>query len=91
MDSAYYMTVNLNEDKAKAEQEANDFILKYYGINFWKDKWGPFGSPQRVVERMEQFAQAGVRNLILRFASFEQQQQLNLFLEQVLPAFRSLH
>lgn len=91
MDSVFYMTVNLNEDEAKAEQEANDFVLKYYGINFWKDKWGPFGSPQRVVERMEQFAQAGVRSLILRFASFEQQKQLDLFLEQVLPAFRSLH
>lgn len=85
MNSAFYMTVNLNDNEVEAEREADEFIRRYYGVNFWKDKWGPFGAPERVAERMTQYARAGTRHLILRFASFDQEQQLEKFLERARP------
>ena len=47
MDSVFYMTVNLNDDERRAEEEADRFIRNYYGLNFWTDKWGPFRPPRQ--------------------------------------------
>lgn len=88
LDSVFYMTVHLDADEAKAEQEADTFIRRYYGTNFWKDKWGPFGHPDRTVARIREYAQAGARTVIVRFASFDQQAQLGVFLERVVPRIR---
>lgn len=87
-DRAFYMTVHLDEDEAKAEENADAFIRAYYGLNFWKDKWGPFGHPDRVVERILDYVAAGARTVIVRFAAFEQERQLDRFLERVLPSVK---
>ena len=88
MDSAFYMTVNLDADESKAKGDADAFIRRYYGTNFWKDTWGPFGHPDRVIARIRDYAEAGARTVIVRFASFSQEEQLGVFLEKVLPRFR---
>ena len=88
MDSAFYMTVNLDADERKAGEDADAFIRRYYGRNFWKDKWGPFGHPDRTIERIREYAAAGAKTVIVRFASLEQEAQLGVFLERVLPALR---
>ena len=88
MDSAFYITVNLNEDEQKAEEEADDFIRRYYGLNFWKDKWGPFGHPDKVAKKIQEYAAAGAKTVVVRFASAEQEQQLEIFLGRVLPNIR---
>lgn len=87
LDSAFYMTVNVNHDEAKAQEEANAFILSYYGLNFWGGRWGPFGPPEKIISRIREYVQAGARTVILRFASFEQLKQLENFVSEVLPAF----
>lgn len=87
-DSVFYMTVNVDADEPAARSEADQFIRAYYGLNFWEDKWGPFGSPERVAERMREYAAAGARTLIVRFASLEQDRQLDRFIETVLPLAR---
>ena len=88
MDSAFYMTVNLNEDERKAKDEADDFIRRYYGLNFWKDKWGPFGHPDKVAKKIREYAAAGAKTVVVRFASAEQEQQFEIFLGRVLPSVR---
>jgi alkanesulfonate monooxygenase SsuD/methylene tetrahydromethanopterin reductase-like flavin-dependent oxidoreductase (luciferase family) len=88
MDSAFYMTVNLDADEKKAEREADAFIRRYYGQNFWKEKWGPFGHPNRVASRIREYGEAGARTVVVRFASLEQEAQLGVFLERVLPNVR---
>ena len=87
MEAAFYMTVNLNEDEQKATREAEEYLTMYYGANIWGSRWGPFGPPNQVVERIHQYAQAGAETIIVRFASFQQEQQLQTFLTQVAPAF----
>ena len=88
MSSVMYLTVNLDEDIARAEAEAEDWLLGYYGANIWGDRWGPFGSAERVRERIESYVAAGADQVIVRFATYRQEEQMQIFLEQVAPYFR---
>ena len=87
--ATYYMTVNLNHDVEAARREADTWVRAYYGLNFWEDRWGPFGRPEEVVERAREYVVAGADELIFRFAAPDQKRQLELFGETVLPALRS--
>lgn len=82
------MTVNLNRDEQAARQEAHDWVIRYYGLNVWGDRWGPYGRPEAVVERIRQYVAAGADEIILRFASFDQQEQLESLARDVLPALQ---
>ena len=85
--TAFYMTVNVNRDSAKADAEATDWLTRYYGAEIWGDRWGPFGDPERIKQRMAEYVEAGAETLIVRFASFEPEAQLEAFLERVAPDF----
>ena len=85
-EATYYMTVNLREDEAAAAEEADTFLHQYYGANIWGDRWGPFGNPQQVAERISQYREAGAQTVIVRFASFEQERQLDTFLSEIAPS-----
>ena len=88
MESAFYMTVNLDPDEGRAAQEADRYLMLYYGANIWGDRWGPFGGPsERVVQRIREYADAGAGTVIVRFASFDQERQMDTFLSEVAPAF----
>ena len=84
----YYMTVHINEDHAKAKEEAEDFLVSYYGLNHWGDRWGPWGTPDEIAARMREFADAGADHLVVRFAGWDQLAQWERFKNEVLPAFR---
>ncbi len=87
MSSVMYLTVNMDEDVARAEAEAEDWLLGYYGANIWGDRWGPFGDAERVRERIHAYAEAGADQIVVRFASYRQEEQMQTFLEQVAPDF----
>ena len=87
LDTVMYMTVNMESDLAKAEADANKFLTGYYGAEIWGDRWGPFGGPQRVKERIAEYAEAGARTVVVRFASFQPERQLEIFLDKVAPAW----
>ncbi len=87
LESVFYLTVNMDEDTSKATAEAEDWLTRYYGANIWGTRWGPFGGAERVRERMSEYAAAGAETLVVRFASFEPERQLDAFLEKVAPAF----
>lgn len=87
LENAFYLTVNMDPDQRKAQADAEDFLTRYYGANIWGTRWGPFGDPERVKQRMSEYAEAGAGTLVVRFASFDPQRQLDLFLDQVVPAF----
>ena len=89
MASVMYLTVNLDENVRRAEAEAEDWLLGYYGANIWGDRWGPFGDAARVRERIHAYAEAGADQIVVRFASYRQEAQMQTFLEQIAPDFRS--
>ena len=86
--TAQYMTVNLDHDEERAKAEADRFIRAYYGINMWEELWGPFGTPSRTVERIREYHAAGAETMVIRFASYDQEEQLDMFLKEVWPEFR---
>ena len=80
-----YMTMNLNRDESSAIKESTDYLEKYYGAAAHLDTWGPFGDPESAVRKLNEFLDAGVRMFAIRFSSFEQEKQISLFTEKVLP------
>ena len=88
MEKVFYITVNLRDDESAAAEEAERFMMLYYGSNIWGDRWGPWGPAEKTIERIRQYAAAGADTVIVRFASFDQETQLDTFLSDVVPAFR---
>lgn len=90
LESVMYLTVNMDSDLDRAEEEAERYLLGYYGANIWGSRWGPFGGPERVRERIAEYVEAGADTVVVRFASFEPERQLSAFLERVAPAFSTV-
>lgn len=88
LERVMYLTVNMDTDTGRAAAESERYLLGYYGSNMWGSRWGPFGEPERVKERIAEYAAAGAQTVIVRLASFDPERQLNDFLEKVVPAFR---
>ena len=86
-ETVFYLTVNMGSDLAKAEAESEKFLMGYYGANIWGWRWGPFGDPEKVKARMAEYIEAGAQTVIVRFASFDLERQLDIFLDKVAPAF----
>jgi hypothetical protein len=83
-----YLTVNVGQDLGRAQEEAEGYLTGYYGANIWGTRWGPFGGAERVKERLLEYADAGAETLVVRLATFEPERQLDIFLDQVAPAFQ---
>ena len=83
------MCVNLTSDERKAAEEAEKYLIGYYRQHWWGDPWGPYGPPERTIEHIRRLAQTGVVDtVIVRLASFDQEAQLDIFLNEVMPAVR---
>lgn len=85
MEAAMYLTVNLDPG---GDAEAEKWLMGYYGANIWGSRWGPFGGPGRVKERIAEYAEAGADTVIVRFASFQPEKQLDTFLSEVAPVYQ---
>jgi alkanesulfonate monooxygenase SsuD/methylene tetrahydromethanopterin reductase-like flavin-dependent oxidoreductase (luciferase family) len=89
MRSCVYFNVNLNADRERALDESKRFLDTYYITNNSREtleRWVALGSPEEVVRRLREFAEAGVDTLTIRFPSWDQRGQLRAFLRDVAPA-----
>lgn len=87
LEKSFYMTVNIGQDSDECASEADRFLRLYYGMNMWGDRWGPYGPSELIAERIRRYEAAGAETMIVRFASFDQERQLSLFLEEIAPEF----
>ena len=87
LEKAFYLTVNMHADTGKAEADALEWLTGYYGSNIWGARWGPFGGPDQVADRIAEYVAAGAGTIVVRFASFEPEKQLELFLDNVAPVY----
>jgi alkanesulfonate monooxygenase SsuD/methylene tetrahydromethanopterin reductase-like flavin-dependent oxidoreductase (luciferase family) len=88
--SALYHNIHINEDRHAALAESKTFLDKYYAANFspaFVEGWTAAGSPQRCIEELQAYFDAGVQHLSLRLTSWDQKGQLKRFLNKVAPAF----
>lgn len=68
---AVYLTLTLDEDKARAEQRINAFFENYYGrpaAEMRARQASYAGPPSGAAEWLSSWARAGVQHLVLRFA-----------------------
>ena len=89
MERVFYMTVHIDDDPNAALAGADDFLIAYYGVRHWGDRWGPWGGAAEVAARMRAYADAGAQHLIVRFAAWDQRTQFERFVRDVLPLFRA--
>ena len=84
----FYMTTNINADPAEAAKEADQWIRLYYGVNIWRELWGPWGPAEGLADSIRAYADEGATTVIVRFASFNPIAQFQTFLDEVLPRLR---
>ena len=90
MTRALYISVNLN-DEDEALAEGDRFMQAYYSRPYEavsKQLLCVFGPPEKCVEAISRYREAGVNYFIVRFASPYQAEQLNRFTGEVLPSVR---
>ena len=88
--SALYHNININEDRAAALEESKTFLDTYYSSRFspgFVEGWTVAGSPQRCIEELRAYFDAGLTHLALRLTSWDQAGQLRRFLDEIAPAF----
>lgn len=92
-DVAYQVTVNIGTGIDAARDEFRRYISAYYpefGPQVDLADWGPAGTADDVATWLRTFHDAGVTHAIVRFASFDQEEQLARFADAVLPQLADL-
>ena len=90
MTRALYISVNLNTEE-DALAEGDSFMQAYYSRPYEavsKQLLCVFGPPEKCVETISSYREAGVNYFIVRFASPNQVEQLSRFTNEVLPAVK---
>jgi alkanesulfonate monooxygenase SsuD/methylene tetrahydromethanopterin reductase-like flavin-dependent oxidoreductase (luciferase family) len=88
MTSSAHLMINLNDDPVEARADAKRFLDTYYATDVkpeTMDAWGAYGTPQMVVDRIVEYADGGLDLPILRFASFDQEEQIARGIEELMP------
>ena len=88
--TALYHNIHIDEDRERALETSKIFLEKYYTTSFSPDfveKWTVAGTPERCVDELRAYFDAGVNHMALRLASWDQQGQLQRFLAEVAPVF----
>ncbi len=82
-----YISVNINSEE-EALREGDEFMQAYYSRPYEavsKQLLCVFGPPEKCVEAIRKYQDAGASYFIVRFASSNQMAQLATFTEKVLP------
>jgi alkanesulfonate monooxygenase SsuD/methylene tetrahydromethanopterin reductase-like flavin-dependent oxidoreductase (luciferase family) len=84
-----HLMVNINDDAAAARRAAVEFLNHYYGVGTISEEklssWLAFGSPAAVVEKIEEFIEAGCTTPVLRFVDADQIGQMGRCIDEVIP------
>jgi alkanesulfonate monooxygenase SsuD/methylene tetrahydromethanopterin reductase-like flavin-dependent oxidoreductase (luciferase family) len=85
-----YHNININPDRTQALEESTRFLNAYYTANFtpaFVEAWTAMGTPAQCIEQLQAYFEAGVQEIAVRLTSWDQRRQLELFLNEVAPAF----
>jgi alkanesulfonate monooxygenase SsuD/methylene tetrahydromethanopterin reductase-like flavin-dependent oxidoreductase (luciferase family) len=83
-----YLTINVDLDGGMARRQGRTFLENYYkksAAAVEEDLVCQFGSPEEVLERIDGYARLGVHTVIIRFASSQQLEQLDICAKEILP------
>jgi alkanesulfonate monooxygenase SsuD/methylene tetrahydromethanopterin reductase-like flavin-dependent oxidoreductase (luciferase family) len=83
-----YHNININPDRDAALQESKRFLDEYYGPVFappMVEGWTAAGTPKRCAEDLRAIARAGAKTITLRITSWDQAEQFQRLVHEVLP------
>jgi alkanesulfonate monooxygenase SsuD/methylene tetrahydromethanopterin reductase-like flavin-dependent oxidoreductase (luciferase family) len=87
-----YYGISVNTDRDQAFREAKTFLDAYYQKDFTRqgvEIWNACGPVEHCVESIEEFIEAGVDHVTIRPIGSDLDEQLRIYLEEVLPALHS--
>jgi alkanesulfonate monooxygenase SsuD/methylene tetrahydromethanopterin reductase-like flavin-dependent oxidoreductase (luciferase family) len=88
-----YHNINIQPDRDAALAESTKFLNAYYTADFSRqfvEAWTAAGPPERCIQDLQAYFDAGVQEIALRLTSWSQRDQLDLFLREVAPAFATV-
>lgn len=92
---SHYSTIRIEADGSVARKMGRAFMQAYYGgmdpDEIESTEFCRYGTPQYCAEELLRLVEAGATTLILRFASENQRQQIELCTEYLLPMFKTAH
>ncbi|MBI4444233.1 MAG: LLM class flavin-dependent oxidoreductase [Acidobacteria bacterium] len=83
-----YVTLNVNRDAAGAANEMEEFLEAYYGAGherIAREQAIRAGEPERCAEFLRAFVEVGVSHFVVRFASRDQERQMDSFVSDLIP------
>lgn len=86
----HYHNVNLTDDRAVGLEESKKFLDLYYTTDYapeFVEGWTAVGTPEQVVQKLKTYEAVGVTEVTLRITSWNQRQQLQRLIDEVLPHF----
>ena len=87
---AYY-NININSDRQSALEESKRFLDEYYGPVFTPEMvkaWTASGTPKQCIEQLRALARDGAKSVTLRITSWQQKEQFQRMVQEVLPYVR---
>ena len=89
---AVYVSVNVNDDAARAEREMRAFMEGYYNVPYdtMVAVQPPYNGPAAgCIEWLQAFVERGAETIVVRFGAPDQTAQQERFAAEVLPAFHA--
>jgi alkanesulfonate monooxygenase SsuD/methylene tetrahydromethanopterin reductase-like flavin-dependent oxidoreductase (luciferase family) len=83
-----YHNINVNPDRKAALEESKRFLDNYYGPVFSEsavEAWTASGTPEQCAEQLAALYNDGTKNITLRITSWDQKDQLQRVINDVLP------
>jgi alkanesulfonate monooxygenase SsuD/methylene tetrahydromethanopterin reductase-like flavin-dependent oxidoreductase (luciferase family) len=83
-----YHNINLGDDRASALDETRRFLQEYYGPVFSAEQaegWTAAGTPNECIEDLNRLVRAGAKAITLRITGWNQRDQLDRIVAEVLP------
>ncbi len=86
-----YVNVNVDDDRTHAFEETKRFLDTYFTSDNSREtieEWCAFGPVAECADYLERYREAGVDELIIRCASWNQLNQVQRLIDEVLPRLR---
>ncbi len=86
-----YCTLNVNDDRELAFRDAKRYLDDYYMLDHSPaavDRWCTYGPPERCIDGIQQYIDAGATTITIRIAGSDQLPQYRRIVDEILPAFR---
>ncbi|MFQ6023835.1 MAG: LLM class flavin-dependent oxidoreductase [Acidiferrobacterales bacterium] len=93
--ACHYSTIRVGADGASAREQGRGFMKAYYGgmdpDEIERIECCRYGTPEACAEELSRFVDAGATTLILRLASENQREQIDLCTQYLLPVLKQTH